>query len=393
MIFGPGAPFADRLRRATGTFPNGRIQATVAWATDEGAAIFLDAVRGLSAIEVLVGINAQGTTVEALIRLLEGTSYLGVHYRHPRLTYHPKAYVIDDGDENAAAGIVAVGSSNMTTGGLYSNVETSLMIGPEGAEVGLALASWRSQWSRLLRSRLTTAITSVDVVEALYRAGHVPTEQERKRRRAKETAGRPRPIRASSSDGSVVGQVPDLPTEQRKTPPTVGHNAVVIPFAVERMDVEHADPAHERPADFRPELRWWKKLTVSDAHRKPAPSHQRNYVALTKAGFTFDWRTWFRDELLGELDWSTESMRSGKTKEVTVARFEVYIDSDYLGARNLRFDHAPHRIANQNNAPTYLNWSSMLPVIESRNFTGWWLELAKLSDGAYRLRLLRDQPS
>jgi hypothetical protein len=143
----------------------------------------------------------------------------------------------------------------------------------------------------------------------------------------------------------------------------------------------------------RPRLVWWKRLTTSDAHRKPPTSHQRNYVALSKAGHEIDWHTWFREELFGDEDWLPEPMRNGGTKEVAFIAFDVWIEDRSIGRYDLVIDHAEGRIAGQNNTPTYLNWSSMLPVIKAHDYRGWWLELARLADGSYRLRLTQSEPS
>jgi hypothetical protein len=245
LIFGPGAPFVEQLRRAAGRFPGGRVQVAVAWATDEGAAMFLDAVRGLSQVEVLVGVNAQGTTVEALLRLLGAAGYLGVHYRHPLLTYHPKVYVFDEGDDEGDTGLIAVGSSNMTLGGLHGNVETSLLLGPDGSELGGALRSWRAQWNDLVGSPFTTCVTDPEVVEGLHRAGHVPTERERQSRRGNEAAGwGERGDGGKAGGGARAGALLELPTEQPRQPPAFDRSPVSIPFAVEDEAEEEAQEDH-----------------------------------------------------------------------------------------------------------------------------------------------------
>lgn len=59
----------------------------------------------------------------------------------------------------------------------------------------------------------------------------------------------------------------------------------------------------------------------------------------------------------------------------------MYVEDENLGRYQLRVDHAEVRIADQNNSPTYLNWSTMIDVIRESDFRDWWLELARLRDG------------
>lgn len=85
-------------------------------------------------------------------------------------------------------------------------------------------------------------------------------------------------------------------------------------------------------------------------------------------------------------------MRSGSIKETALIPFDVYVEDENLGRYQLRVDHAEVRIADQNNSPTYLNWSTMIDVIRESDFRDWWLELARLRDGTFRPHLLRDEP-
>jgi hypothetical protein len=116
-------------------------------------------------------------------------------------------------------------------------------------------------------------------------------------------------------------------------------------------------------------------------------------VALGKAGHPIDKKTWFRNEFFRGVDWKVQQMRSGNSKEAATVEFDVHIDEEELGSFPLRVDHAEVRIADQDNVPTYLNWSSLIDVIRKNDFRDWWLELARLTDGGFRLRLLQAEPA
>lgn len=84
-------------------------------------------------------------------------------------------------------------------------------------------------------------------------------------------------------------------------------------------------------------------------------------------------------------------MKSGNEKEVLSVPFEVIIENDSIGIRQLTIDHSEARIAGQNNTPTYLNWSSIIDIVRDNDFRNWWLELVRFDDQSYQLRLRRTE--
>ena len=107
----------------------------VAFATLQGVNAVLPAVRSVATegehAEVLVGLDLHGSQPRALDALREAAAdcpRLEVYVYVPRQArsggiYHPKLYMAEHDD----AGIAVVGSSNLTPGGLRSNVEVNLV--------------------------------------------------------------------------------------------------------------------------------------------------------------------------------------------------------------------------------------------------------------------------
>lgn len=78
-------------------------------------------------VRLYIGVDLHATSKEALQLLLrERVPCYIVHSPNP-ITYHPKVYVFE-GDSNY---YIIVGSSNLTTSGLYQNVEASLCVSNE----------------------------------------------------------------------------------------------------------------------------------------------------------------------------------------------------------------------------------------------------------------------
>jgi hypothetical protein len=81
-------------------------------------------------IEAVVGIDHQITTFQALHQLstLSGNN-LFIHHDRGVTDFHPKVYIFER--QNTPDAIV-IGSSNLTTGGLYLNYEANVLLSPQG---------------------------------------------------------------------------------------------------------------------------------------------------------------------------------------------------------------------------------------------------------------------
>lgn len=77
-------------------------------------------------IEAFVGLDAHGTSYEALVNLfsLVDSLYI-VHDSNPSITFHSKIYYLSDLDN---LNWIAVGSNNFTGGGLWTNYETASIL-------------------------------------------------------------------------------------------------------------------------------------------------------------------------------------------------------------------------------------------------------------------------
>jgi hypothetical protein len=225
----------EEIRGAAARHPGGTGRVAVAWARDEGAGWFLDAVRQLGQLHVAVGLNERGTTVEALLRLLPAAETLHAFFKHPRQTFHPKLYWFESdvgGDWTAAT--VVIGSSNLTRGGLFTNFESSLTAvvdRPDATDEEFALlASVRAEWNSYVHSPYAHRILNEDAIRSLYEDGYLSSEAVARRERRR--AGRREVARAG------------LPTAP---PPPIGARPfapVEVPFPV-----GPPEPAQEPPPD------------------------------------------------------------------------------------------------------------------------------------------------
>ncbi|WP_143745260.1 phospholipase D family protein [Micrococcus lylae] len=105
-----------------------RLSAAVAFAKNSGVSRLRDALTqfrsGGAKVEMVVGIDLQGTSYEALMNLLDVTDSLWVAHDTGGRTFHPKLYNFV-GDQTSK---LVVGSHNLTLGGLWTNYESSLQL-------------------------------------------------------------------------------------------------------------------------------------------------------------------------------------------------------------------------------------------------------------------------
>lgn len=77
-------------------------------------------------IEAFIGLDAYGTSYEALLNLLPIVNELYViHDNSPSVTFHPKIYYLSDLQNDEW---IASGSNNLTGGGLWTNIENTTII-------------------------------------------------------------------------------------------------------------------------------------------------------------------------------------------------------------------------------------------------------------------------
>ncbi len=99
-----------------------------------------DHIKKNGTVRLYVGVDLHGTSKEALELLITENIPTYIVYSPNRIVYHPKIYTFE-GDNKY---FVIVGSSNLTTSGLYQNVEASLCVYNEyvdGDEKGRELLS------------------------------------------------------------------------------------------------------------------------------------------------------------------------------------------------------------------------------------------------------------
>lgn len=235
IIMGPASSALEAIRLASQRFEGGRARIAVAWARDEGVSRLFDAIgQYITRMEFLVGINEKGTTVEALLRILQQPAFLTIFYKHPSQTFHPKIYWFDNGTSETELATVIVGSSNLTTGGLVTNFEASLVAEIEADTISehdrAFLRSMHAIWDDLANSPYAHTIAANEDVRRLYESGYIECEHELRRERRRASREN-RPSR-------------DLPSAPPSRPSEINVSPISIPFPLRGESL--ADTAGEQ---------------------------------------------------------------------------------------------------------------------------------------------------
>lgn len=197
-------------------------RAAIAFAKQSGANHIRDGLTAFARraqVKISIGVDHQVTTregVQALLAALNGRGEIWIFNNENRSTFHPKLYLF----RNSAEALVAVGSGNLTEGGLFTNYEAGTVLSldlsdPRDEALLRAFEVELDRWSNPAEG-LAKLVTPEELAR-LIEGGYLPSEAQareadRVRRRAAGGNGeRRRPLFRSVS-------VPRAPTVTRSQP-------------------------------------------------------------------------------------------------------------------------------------------------------------------------------
>jgi hypothetical protein len=337
-------------------------------------------------VRIIVGVDEGGATRPGLIGVVRMSDEAYVFHDPSGGTFHPKVY-LGEGDQ---AAVLFVGSSNLTPGGLFVNVEASVatefQLPAEREHSALVHAQ---QFISSLREdpdacRLLTE-TAVDEMYADKRykiAGH---EQNRRGGAANTPEVDPADIDEPDPD-----EAPDQ--KQTKFSPS-RKSRITVPsltqadrdeLAALELDVPDASAASEASVTDV----WTKELRRSDAQQVAPGSKRTGVLRLTQEHHELNHQEWFRQTLFGSpVSWTPAFDRGGNKIELAQVPFHVRIKGVDRGTIVLTVDHGPHREALQGNVPTLIHWGPLSADMRAADYSGETLTLERLSDATYRLTI------
>lgn len=148
-----------------------------AFAKNSGVLMLEDSINifrsNAGIVTFIVGIDLDGTSIEALKNLFRISDNLYIVHSENNITFHPKIYALKTEDRS----FVAVGSNNLTKGGLFNNYESVLII-EDTANSTVLLSQINKVISQFtdVSSNTVVKIESEKDIDKLAQAGYIRSE-------------------------------------------------------------------------------------------------------------------------------------------------------------------------------------------------------------------------
>jgi HKD family nuclease len=305
-------------------------------------------------INLIVGIDEEGTSKEALLEInnLKINSY--IFYQGEPPIFHPKIYLFEGETEIK----LILGSSNLTARGLFGNVESSLLVefAVKDTQGNQLLLELKNYYNGLFNFNDPNLFKVSDVIiQDFIDRGIVPFENVRNKKHGKQ------PSEGKNSENTSDLLIPKravakIPKEFKGKSKTSKKAEKVL----KELEISDVIPLELGS------LVWEKKnLPSSDAQQVSGNTAITGVIRLSDANYKIvdekiDRNTYFRESVFGNLNWETETRKKNSPLQVAKCKFNITINGNILGTEELRISHDPDRISGQDNVPTTIHWGSTL---------------------------------
>lgn len=346
-----------------------------AFITEAGLSLFSSELAALSAkVTIFAGIRNGITSLQGLQKALTlGCNTYAVDTGSRNILFHPKVYLSRNNDE----AIILTGSANLTSGGMSSNIEASIVLHLDlsDKEYAAFVNEIEEQFNNLVKQHPehVISIDSTNIIDNLSNSGRLidesipapPQPASSSRNRDLDTVPRMRLLTGSirpprTGDLNTRGvqrgsrQSPSASQRTRDAARTLS-SAPAAPLAERLILVWESDPLTER------------YLTIPSGSN----THATGSMLFTKGQLdNIDQRHYFRDSVFNDLNWQPDPAPSKRHLERAVADFRLIIRAVDYGVfalrltHNTRTDTATYR---QNNAVTQLHWGDARTLVARRD--------------------------
>lgn len=344
-----------------------------------------DAVSKGLKVNMVVGVDQKGTSKAALkaINRLNVNSY--VYYQSSPSIYHPKMYFFEGKKES----LLIVGSSNLTSQGLFTNIETSVHILLNNAlqvDVDFVNKLKATYFSFFSLSDQNLQKINKKLIKNLVDAGIVPTEKERRANHVKSNKVIPK-----SAKSILKGLFPKRSLSQ--IPQSFKSKRMIKKGVKVRLPKTAAVGSKKVATSQFNKLLWESSpLTERDLAIPKGSNTNPTGSMLFKKGITagIDQRHYFRDKVFVNLQWVNDPSPN-QHKERAIGSFELWINGFNHGTFNLRISHDTRTNTKtylQNNSVTQISWGATKHLVGDPNLLGKKLELYSLDPNMTEFKIV-----
>ncbi|PQL90747.1 hypothetical protein C4S77_09830 [Apibacter adventoris] len=332
--------------------------------------ISLSKENKISDLTIITGIDQKGTSKEALEELLNSTAKSYIFYNPSNIIFHPKIYFFEGIDKIK----VIIGSSNLTSQGLFQNMETSICVEVNKNEDLSLIKDLTQNFSSLFDlSDKNLKEISKELIEELSKLDIIPNEIDRKRSYSKSS------IREKNNREKIISLFP-----KRKSA-KINQKFKKSKFIESISDIEEDIAEVDFLDNNKEEILVWKSSALKERDLNIPTGKNTNPTGsiLLKKGETenIDQRHYFRDEVFNNLDWTKD--KTHNHIERALATFKIIIEDNEVGLFTLKLSHNTDIESvtyKQKNSMTNISWGKAKEFIAKPELLGKKIELFKKED-------------
>lgn len=320
------------------------------------------AEKHLKIMTIVTGIDQKGTSKEALDALLNLNANTFIFYQPSITIFHPKIYLF----EGKRKSELIIGSSNLTSQGLFTNVEASILVSiNNNKEADRKIVEQLKDYFKGIFDFTDPNLQKLSkkIIADLVTAKVVPTEAERKATQDKLEKAEQQETENIISKIFPKRAIAKIPNEFRGSPKskTTDEKVILAPIILNSK---------------RSKLLWTSgPLTQRDLNIPKGSNTNPTGSMLFKKGKKrgVDQRHYFRDEVFSALTWTKDIDADTAHLERAKALFKIIIDGKDYGGFELIITHNPRtdtRSYKQKNSMTSISWGDAKKIIAKEELIG-----------------------
>ena len=234
-----------------------------------GLSGFLNAAKkNFKNLNLIVGVDLDGTSKEALEEILPLNINSYIFYQIEQPIFHPKIYLLEGAKETK----IIIGSSNLTRGGLFTNVESSMLIEFDlnDTEGQALLAELKGYYKSLFDfSDPNLFKISAAVITEFYTKGIIPDETTRRSNFNKKSTNTSATTSTSTNTIAIPKRVTSKTPSTFPAKPRRTATPVVTSVTPQTNTQPIITPVVQPP---QPIVLVWQKLSLSNSDAQNVPT-------------------------------------------------------------------------------------------------------------------------